>query len=229
MNGKQKLSWLIVLSVCAAVSGCADDATSGPKGGQIGGVTDVIDPPDTSPPSSCEGGDRHEIGESDVSSIGFAAADVLSALSGAHTVPLTWAKGGSTTASLTVGEPTAVSLFTAPDDPACDRLFIDVPLAFSTEDGSFNESIAGTLYVAEAGKASINHEFDRSVLSGSYRITTEVDVSAWDEVLQGVLLHIDLDGSAMAGGLSGHATNHVTGTEPEGTLADTDFNIAFFE
>jgi hypothetical protein len=218
MNGKQKLSWVIVFSVCAAVSGCANNAASGPESGQIGGVTDVPDQPGTSPPPCVA--DEHEIGVSEASSFGYPAADVISAI-GTRTFSLTWQKGGSTTGTIAVGEPTAVR-----DDPLCQRLEIDVPLAFSTEDGAFDESIAVTLESGErASQVLILHELDLSALKGSYHITTEIDASAWDSLR--VYLDAYIDGSVMGGWISGEAEKNPT-MELEGTERAT-FGVASFK
>ncbi|WP_437872753.1 hypothetical protein [Sorangium sp. So ce363] len=101
---------------------------------------------------------KEDIGADDVSPLGFSARAALTAISGERSVPLTWAKGGSTTATVSVGELVAARFVrstvakgdSSGAEPALavdcsDHLQIDVPLAFSTEDGAFDESFAGSV------------------------------------------------------------------------------------
>ncbi|WP_437935932.1 hypothetical protein [Sorangium sp. So ce341] len=173
--------------------GSATDSRSGALGGQSGGVV-----------APCTA--RSEIiGVEDASRLGFSANDVVSAISGARSATLAWAKGGSTIVTVSAGAPLAARFvhFTRsavestaggngpPDDPADLRaadcpggaplLEIDVPLSFSTEDGAFADAFPVTLRAARRDAVAYIHVIHPSRIQGSYRIT-EVDPAEVDDV-----------------------------------------------
>ncbi|KYG04742.1 hypothetical protein BE21_44990 [Sorangium cellulosum] len=214
--------------------GCVSGDGGGPSddaapGGQIGGVHVE------------EGGcdeERVDIGADDVSPLGFSARDALSALSGERSAPLAWSKGGSATATVAAGELVAARFVrsTVADsgpggaEPAlaadcADHLQLDVPLAFSTEDGAFDESFAVTLRVPEVGAGRFFHRIDLDALQGSYEVT-EVDPTEFREVF--VYLSGELTGSAVSGTISGMAEDHPVGTGPEGSVSALPFSVADF-
>ncbi|XXX81605.1 hypothetical protein WMF30_22880 [Sorangium sp. So ce134] len=209
--------------------GCIDGDGGPPVGGQIGGVQVAED--------GCDE-EKEDIGADDVSPLGFSAREALSALSGERSAPLAWAKGGSTTATVAAGELVAARFVRSTvasggpggAEPAIavdcsDHLQIDVPLAFSTEDGAFDESFAVTLRVPRVDAGSFFHRIDLDALQGSYEVT-EVDPAEFREVV--VYLSGELTGSAVSGTIGGIAESHPTGTGPEASVSARPFNVADF-
>ncbi|WP_437947749.1 hypothetical protein WME98_44680 [Sorangium sp. So ce296] len=218
--------------------GCVSGEGGGPSddtapGGQIGGV------------QVNEGGCdevKEDIGADDVSPLGFSARDALSALSGERSAPLAWSQGGSTTATVAAGELVAARFVrstvakvadsgpggaesTAIAVDCADHLQLDVPLAFSTEDGAFDESFAVTLRVPQVGAGRFFHRIDLDALQGSYEVT-EVDPTDFREVF--VYLSGELTGSAVSGTISGIAETHPVGTGPDSSVSGQPFNVADF-
>ncbi|WP_437944286.1 hypothetical protein WMF27_16830 [Sorangium sp. So ce281] len=229
MRERRWLSWVIVAATSVGLFGCVDGAGSGPQGGQIGGV------------HGSEGGcdeEKEDIGADDVSPLGFSAREALTAISGERSVPLTWAKGGSTTATVSVGELVAARFVrstvaegdSSGAEPALavdcsDHLQIDVPLAFSTEDGAFDESFAVTLRVPRVDAASFFYKIDLSALQGSYEVT-EVDPAEFKAVT--VYLSGALSSGAVSGTISGVAESHPTGSGPDALVSAQPFGVAQF-
>ncbi|WP_437593611.1 hypothetical protein [Sorangium sp. So ce1000] len=229
MGERRWLSLAFAAVAGVGLLGCGDGAGGGPQGGQIGGV------------HGAEGGcdeEKEDIGADDVSPLGFSARAALTAVSGERSAPLTWAKGGSTTATLSVGELVAarfVRSTVAEGDPSgaepalaadcSDHLQIDVPLAFSTEDGAFDESFAVTLRVPRVDAASFFYKIDLAALQGSYEVT-EVDPAEFKEVI--VYLSGALSGDAVSGTISGVAESYPTGSGPDGSVSAQQFGVAQF-
>ncbi|WP_437300431.1 hypothetical protein [Sorangium sp. So ce426] len=203
--------------------GCVDGVGGSPKSGQIGGVYD----------EGCEGKGGEDIGADDVSPLGFSAREVLSVASGERSAPLTWAKGGSTTATLSVGEIVAARFVgsmdgsgVGPDIGCVEHLQIDVPMAFSTEDGAFDESFEVTLRATQADAAWFEHaiELSSSALQGSYEVT-EVDTAEFREVF--LYLSGTLSSSAAEGQIEGLG-EFVRGSGPLGAVGVQSFHVAEF-
>ncbi|XYI02744.1 hypothetical protein ACMHYB_24535 [Sorangium sp. So ce1128] len=235
MSERRWLSWVLAAVTGVGLLGCVDGTGGAPQGGQIGGV------------HGAEGGcdeEAEDIGADVASPLGFSARDVLSALSGERSAPLTWAKGGSTTATLSLGELVSARFVRSqvaegggPEgsgpgatEPAiavdcADHLQIDVPLAFSTEDGAFDESFAVTLRAAQVDAAGFLHKIDLEALQGSYEVT-EVDPADFKEVI--VYLSGTLSSSAVHGTISGSAESHPVGSGPDGSVSAQPFNVAEF-
>jgi hypothetical protein len=106
-----------------------------------------------------------------------------------------------------------------------DHLQIDVPLAFSTEDGAFDESFAVTLRVPQVDAASFFYKIDVSALQGSYEVT-EVDPAEF----KAVTVHLSgaLSSGAVSGTISGMAESHPTGSGPDGSVSGKPFGVAQF-
>ncbi|WP_437580810.1 hypothetical protein [Sorangium sp. So ce887] len=229
MSERRWLSLAFAAATGVGLLGCVDGAGGGPQGGQIGGVQVE------------EGGcdeEREDIGADDVSPLGFSAREALSAISGERSAPLTWAKGGSTTATVSVGELVAsrfVRSTLADSEPGgaettlavdcSDHLQIDVPLAFSTEDGAFDESFAVTLRISQIDDVSFYHKIDLAALQGSYEVT-EVDPAEFRKVI--VYLSGTLSSSAVSGMISGIAESHPTGSGPDSSVSARPFSVAEF-
>lgn len=229
MSERRWLTLALAVVTSVGLFGCGDAAGGGPQGGQIGGV------------QNAEGGcdeEKEDIGADDVSPLGFSAREALSAVSGDRSAPLTWAKGGSTTATVSVGELVAarfVRSTVASSGPGgaestlaldcSDHLQIDVPLAFATEDGAFDESFAVTLRVPQVDAASFYHRIDLSALQGSYEVT-EVDPAEFKQVI--VYLSGALSSSAVSGAINGVAETHPVGSGPDGSASARPFDVANF-
>ncbi|AGP36644.1 hypothetical protein SCE1572_20380 [Sorangium cellulosum So0157-2] len=106
-----------------------------------------------------------------------------------------------------------------------DHLQLDVPLAFSTEDGAFDESFAVTLRVPQVGAGRFFHRIDLDALQGSYEVT-EVDPTEFREIF--VYLSGELTGSAVSGTISGIAESHPIGTGPDSSVSGQPFSVADF-
>ncbi|KYG10310.1 hypothetical protein BE21_12790 [Sorangium cellulosum] len=201
--------------------GSATDSRSGALGGQNGGVV-----------APCTA--RSEIiGVEDASRLGFSANDVVSAIAGARSATLTWAKGGSTIVTVSAGAPLAARFvrFTRsavesaaagdgpPDDPADLReagcpggaplLEIDVPLRFSTDDGAFADSFPVTLRAVRRDAVAYIHVIHPSRIQGSYRIT-EIDPAEVDDVR--LVLFGSIRRHIITGKLQGLAPGNPNGT-----------------
>ncbi|MGK3963734.1 hypothetical protein WMF38_06105 [Sorangium sp. So ce118] len=235
MSERRWLSWVLAAVTGVGLLGCVDNEGGPPQGGQIGGVQGV------------EGGcdeEAEDIGADVVSPLGFSANEVIAALSGERSAPLAWAKGGSTTAAVSLGE--LVSARFVRSQPAkgggpegsgpgvaepalavdcSDHLRIEAPLAFATEDGAFDESFSITLRARQVDDASYYHKIDLDALQGSYEVT-EVDPAEFREVL--VYLSGTLSSSAAHGTISGTAETHPIGSGPEGVVGAQLFNVAEF-
>ncbi|XXY23091.1 hypothetical protein WME88_26100 [Sorangium sp. So ce216] len=233
MSERRWLSWVLAAVAGVGLLGCVDGEGGPPQGGQIGGV------------HGAEGGcdeEAEDIGADVVSPLGFSANDVIAALSGERSAPLTWAKGGSTTAAVSLGE--LVSARFVRSQPAkgggpegsgpgiaepalavdcADHLQIDAPLAFATEDGAFDESFSMTLRATQVDAGSFYHTIDLEALQGSYEVT-EVDPAEFKEVT--VHLSGTLSSSAVDGTISGMAESYPVGSGPEGSVSGTPFNVA---
>ncbi|XXY49087.1 hypothetical protein WME91_54680 [Sorangium sp. So ce269] len=235
MSERRWLSWVLAAVTGVGLLGCIDGQGGPPQGGQIGGV------------HGSEGGcdeEAEDIGADVVSPLGFSANEVIAALSGERSAPLTWAKGGSTTAAVSLGELVSARFVRSqpgqgggPEgsgpgvaEPAlaldcADHLQIDVPLAFATEDGAFDESFSVKLRATQVDAGSFYHKIDLEALQGSYEVT-EVDPAEFREVL--VYLSGTLTSSAVDGTISGTAENHPIGSGPEGSVSAQPFNVAEF-
>ncbi|WP_437492236.1 hypothetical protein WME75_17455 [Sorangium sp. So ce1014] len=228
MSERCWLSLAFAAATGVGLLGCVDGAGGGPKGGQIGGVHEG---------GGCEEKAGEDIGADDVSPLGFSAREALSAVSGERSVPLTWATGGSTTATLSVGELVAAR-FAGPTDGSgssgaepgndigcSDHLQIDVPMAFSTEDGAFDDSFEVTLRATQVGAATFTHAIDLAALQGSYEVT-EVDPAEFREVF--VWLIGMLSSSAVEGSIGGLAESYPIGSGPDAAVAGHSFRVAEF-
>ncbi|MGK3994281.1 hypothetical protein [Sorangium sp. So ce1024] len=224
------LSFAFLAVTGAGLFGCIDAAGGGPQGGQIGGV------------HGSEGGCdevAEDIGADVASPLGFSANDVIAALSGERSAPLTWAKGGSTTATVALGELVSARFVRSTlgegsgpggAEPALalecsDYLKIEVPLAFSTEDGAFDETFTVALRATQVDAASFYHRLDLDALEGSYEVT-EVDPAEFREVT--VYLSGTLSSSAVTGRISGTAESHPSGSGPDATVSARLFDVAEF-
>ncbi|WP_437759849.1 hypothetical protein [Sorangium sp. So ce1389] len=235
MSERRWLSWVLAAVTGVGLLGCVDGEGGPPQAGQIGGV------------HGAEGGcdeEAEDIGADVVSPLGFSANEVLSALSGERSAPLTWAKGGSTTATVSLGA--LVSARFVRSQPAegggpegsgpgiaepalgvdcADHLQIDVPLAFATEDGAFDESFSITLRAKQVDAGTYYHKIDLEALQGSYEVT-EVDPAEFKAVT--VNLSGTLSSSAVDGTISGMAENYPIGSGPEGSASAQPFSVAEF-
>ncbi|WP_437626938.1 hypothetical protein [Sorangium sp. So ce1151] len=230
MSERRWLSWVLAAVTGVGLFGCVDGQGGPPQSGQIGGV------------HGSEGGcdeEAEDIGADVVSPLGFSANEVIAALSGERSAPLTWAKGGSTTAAVSLGE--LVSARFVRSQPAkegwpegsgpallvdcADHLQIDAPLAFATEDGAFDESFTVTLRATQVDDARYYHDIDLDALQGSYEVT-EVDPAEFREVL--VYLSGTLSSSAAHGTIKGNAETHPIGSGPDGVVGLEFFNVAEF-
>ncbi|WP_437809849.1 hypothetical protein [Sorangium sp. So ce1078] len=211
----------------AALFGGSDGAGSGTDGrsGALGGPIIGVEGPCTA---------RSEIiGVEDASRLGFSANDVVSAISGARSATLTWAKGGSTTVTVSAGAPLTarfvhftragvqhaagddgppnapVDLMATSCPGGAPLLEIDVPLSFSTEDGAFADSFPVTLRAARRDAVTYIHVIYPSQIRGSYRIT-EVDPAQLDDVR--LVLFGTIRRSTITGKLQGLAPGNPNGT-----------------
>ncbi|WP_437553481.1 hypothetical protein WME97_18550 [Sorangium sp. So ce367] len=202
------------------LSGCADGVGQGPpdnrpQGGQIGGAYRGCD------------FEAEDIGADDVSPLGFSARDVASAVSGERSVPLLWREWREdqrTTATFSVGELVAARLVrsTEPDpgessgstdlypSVCSDYVQVDVPLAFSTEDGAFDESLVVKLRARQPDVADFVHSFDLAALQGSYEVT-KINPAEFREV--SVHLYGKLSPGAIEGSIGGSGDGR-----PEGSV-----------
>ncbi|WP_437753853.1 hypothetical protein [Sorangium sp. So ce1389] len=224
----------------AALLGGSDSAGSGTDGrsgaldGQIGGV----DGPCTA---------RSEIiGVEDASRLGFSATDVISAISGARSAALTWAKGGSTTVTVSAGAPLTARFvhFTRsggqhtaggdgpPEDPVATScpggdplLEIDVLLSFSTEDGAFADSLPVTLRAGNREAVTYIHVIYPLQVQGSYRVT-EVDPAEVDDVR--LVLYGTIRRRTIAGKLQGLTPGSLNGTGEGPDTHGRRFDVAEF-
>lgn len=135
------------------------------------------------------------------SPLGFAAADLVDTLGGAHTVDA-WMGGGPATISVTIdlselGSPTFHDLepvddtdegddadppLGAPDaGPCSDYLGLPATVALASGDGAFDETLSVQLRATTPGDAAAEAELDPDALSGSYEVTG-IEPDAWDEV-----------------------------------------------
>jgi hypothetical protein len=222
MRERRWLTWVIVAATSVGLFGCVDGVDRGPsdnrpQGGQIGGVF-----------RGCEE-EAEDIGADDVSPLGFSARDVASAVSGERSVSLLWRGVESTTATFSVGELVAARLVrsTEPDlgessgstelyPSACsDYVQVDVPLAFSTEDGVFDEALVVKLRAFEPDVADFVHWFDLAALQGSYEVT-EIDPAEFREVR--VHLYGKLSPGAIEGSIGGRGDGYPIGGRPEGSV-----------
>ena len=164
-----------------------DGGTTGDGGG--GGVPDYQECDDVT----------SELAPSDVSGLGFSAADVLAVVAGPTTAVGTWSDGGPTiTVSLAVaaaGSPVFHDRSPAADtggsdsgmggggaDGNCyDWLDVPVTIAFSTDDGKFAEAVSANVTAIELSSMWASGELDWSALSGTYTFT-EIDPAKWDDV-----------------------------------------------
>ncbi|XXX74787.1 hypothetical protein WMF30_44760 [Sorangium sp. So ce134] len=201
-------------------AGGGADSRSGALGGQSGGV----DGPCTA---------RSEIIDvEDASRLGFSANDVVSAIAGARSATLTWAKGGSTTVTVSAGAPltarfvhftrSGVQSAAGDDGPRADPvdptatscpggrplLEIDVPLSFSTEDGAFADAFPVTLRAARRDAVTYIHVIYPFQIRGSYRIT-DVEPAEVDDLR--LVLFGTIRGSTITGKLQGLAPGNPDG------------------
>ena len=243
MLGGQRPSWVGALMLSAALLGDSDGAGSGADGrsGALGVQIGGMDGPCTA---------RSEIiGVEDASRLGFSANDVVSAISGARSATLTWAKGGSTAVTVSAGAPLTARFvhftrsgvqYTAggdgpPDDPvapvatscpgADPLLEIDVPLRFSTEDGAFADSLPVTLRAGSRDAVTYIHVFYPLQVQGSYRIT-EVDPAEVDDVR--LVLYGTIRGSTITGKLQGLTPGNPNGTGEGPDTRGRRFDVAEF-
>ncbi|WP_433936533.1 hypothetical protein AB3662_17815 [Sorangium cellulosum] len=227
MGERRWLSWAVAAAMSAGLFGCGE---GNPQGGQIGGV------------HAGEGACHEEaeaIAVDAETALGFSAQDVVTALSGERSAPLTWAKGGSTTATLSLGEIVSASFVRSTTPPSsgsggaemalavdcADHLQIEVPLAFSTEDGAFDETFTVKLRALQVSSASFTHRFDLDALQGTYEVT-EVDPAEFREVI--VYLNGNLSSTAVDGVISGVAETYPTSDGPDGSVSARMFNVADF-
>lgn len=227
MSERGWLSWAVAAVMSAGLFGCGGGS---PQSGQIGGV-------------QVSEGACHEEAEAIAAdaetALGFSAQDVVTSLSGERSAPLTWAKGGSTTATLSLGEIVSARFVRSTTPPSsgsggaelalavdcADHLQIEVPLAFSTEDGAFDETFTVTLRVLQADSASFTHRIDLDALQGTYEVT-EVDPAEFRKVI--VYLNGTLSSSAVDGVISGVAETHPTSSGPDGVVGARMFDVADF-
>ncbi|WP_438029949.1 hypothetical protein [Sorangium sp. So ce233] len=231
MRERRWLSWAFLAVTSAGLFGCIDVAGGGPKSGQIGGVQGET-------ASGCHE-EAEAIGADADTPLGFSAQDVVTALSGERSAPLTWANGGSTTATLSVGELVAARFVRSTTPPSsgsggaelalavdcADHLQVEVPLAFSTEDGAFDETFTVTLRALRADSASFTHRIDLDALQGTYEVT-EVNPAEFRKVI--VYLNGTLSSTAVDGVISGVAESHPTSDGPDGVVSARMFDVAEF-
>ncbi|WP_437680889.1 hypothetical protein [Sorangium sp. So ce131] len=226
MSERRWLSWVIAAAMCAALAGCDDGAAAG---GQIGGVSQGEE--------GCDY-EKKDIALDEASPLGISANDVLATVAGERSAELEWAKGGSTTATFSVGAPLAARFVRStepemggpgitelPVEQCPDHLEIDVPLGFLTGDGAFAELLPATLTASQADLATIHHRLDLDALEGTYEVT-EVDPSEFREVY--VYLSGTLTGDAVAGDISGIAESHPVGSGPDASVSARPFDVAAF-
>lgn len=175
------------------------DTGTDDKGNTGLGVPEYIGCSDTETP----------LGASDASPLGFSADEVVAGIAGPLTAVATWAeRDGSPTVSFTVtaaGDPvfhdrevaedtgpadtgaTSTYAMGAPEpawsgyDACSDYLEVPVTVHFSSDDGSFDETVAVSLMVEDPTLPSMYVDLDVDALGGSF-VFTEIDPAEWDEV-----------------------------------------------
>lgn len=154
--------------------------------------------------------------------LGFTAQSVADlATSGAPWAPtLTWERGGTTPLAIGFGAPTAARFVASepeyPEDGmdlaiVCfDRVEVDLPATFATDDGAFDEAWDVTLWRLEevdppAARTFV--EFDPFALTGTYDVTLDAAETEYETMT--LFLDGTFDGTATTGTL----TVQVTGEE----------------
>ncbi|WP_437925565.1 hypothetical protein WMF37_41965 [Sorangium sp. So ce291] len=227
----------------AALFGGSDGAGSGTDGrsGALDGQIGRVGGPCTA---------RSEIiGVEDASRLGFSANDAIAAISGARSATLTWAKGGSTTVTVSAGAPLTARFvhftrsevqYTAggdgPSEGPVDSmatscpfgdpfLEIDVLLSFSTEDGAFADSLPVTLRAGNREAVTFIHVIYPLQVQGSYRIT-EVDPAEVDDVR--LVLYGTIRSRTITGKLQGFTLGNPNGTGEGPRTHGRRFDVAEF-
>ena len=189
-------------SRCALVLvlGCA--ACSASAGGQTGGEE---------PPGADCSKDQITLGPSELSSDGFSAAQVLSALPPGSALPFVYDSGEATTL-------TAAVSYTGPTtySRTCQRLELGVSLAFATADGAYQERIPSTLTAMQLNAAHVAVGLEQRALQGSAKSAELFTPSA------GTTVHFDV--AFEPGGLHGDVAAYA----PRGALGETVLILARF-
>ena len=179
------LPTLVIFTLTAELSACAPSG-----GGQVGeenfvclSVEDtVLDPSQESP-------------------LGFAAEQILVAISGTHQLSLTWADGAASSLTLELSSAGAITFqdrewvesetgTEAPQELGLgqceDVIEIEMLLGLQTDDGGLNESWPVRVLATSANNATTTYAFDAvtgSLDIGSYALEQDVDaVSAYVDV-----------------------------------------------
>lgn len=215
---KHILPTLVFFTLMAELSACAPSG-----GGQVGeenfaclSVEDtVLDPSQESP-------------------LGFAAEQILSAISGTHQLPLTWADGGATSLTLELSSAGAITFqdrewvdsetgTEAPQEIGLedceDVVEIEMLLGLQTDDGGLNESWSVRVLATSANNATTTYAFDAvtgSLDIASYALEQDVDaVSAYVDV--------EFVSGVPSGSISGQSES-----SDGATVSSTGFEIATF-
>lgn len=144
-------------------------------------TTEVIDPDETT-------------------SLGWSGADMLALVAGTWSESFVWERDGSAEAmTLTAAEVAAEVRFIDStqilgDGPGYDpatykgcagQIEVDVPITFATASGAFDESLSGTLSLADADEVSLSAPLDPLAMTGTYDVGTDLpevdlaDVELW--------------------------------------------------
>ncbi len=216
------LAFLTVASASLAAAGCE----SPQSGGQIGGED-----------ARCVAVTTTPLGPDEASPFGYSPNELVAAIGGARTVPLAWAKGGSTELTLTVTPAIDGAAFVdyeyedaggdgAQPEIGCeDAVEVPASISFHTADGAFDETLSLTLSSRAADRAAFFHELDLDSLTGTYEVT-EVDPADYESV--SVFVTAEVDATTVTGTVSGQAASPCESGDPDGTCSADMFEVATF-
>lgn len=155
-----------------------------------------------------------DVALAEVTPLGFAAAEPLAFLEGAHVAEFTYAEGGTTDLTIEVARDGDAARYVDseadyPDTGTyeaigieCpDRVEIDGTVAFTTADGAFAELWGFALSATEATAMGWSGDIPDAVFAGSYRMEDHVDATDWESMSASTRGAFDAAGGS--GGLDG--------------------------
>lgn len=152
----------------------------------------------------------------EVTALGFSAQDLLDLAQGQHDETFRWARDGSTTPMLLqvdfdAGEARYVDSVPVEDDAngvepdlaaICEsRVEVDVMIAFSTDDGAFDEVFSAPLTATSAARSELSTELDPDALTGTYDMDVDIQEPDYDE--RGLWLRAGFDTMGASGEVAG--------------------------
>src|SRR5262245_40108979 len=197
----RSLYTLLALRIPLALADCSDQPQSA---GQIGGEG-----------LGCLPTKTLDLGLDEPSPLGFSAAEVLAGVGQSHSVPLAWAKGGSTDLTVSLqymgGAVRYLDREWKDDGSGMEIEREDCPdvveiastLSFATLDGAFAESWPIKALAPTLQSASVSMIIQVDALQGSYQVT-EVDPATFDEVR--VFLDTELAADSVQGTILGQGS-----------------------